>query len=559
MEVDKDQSVAPDDDGAKRGSAGFDAAAGTNSEHQTTIDPEAKKMKRTIKPLPPWLENFPPENIYDIHCAVEVYKQGAETLEHRLAQYVDIETNENGVLSTKRVDLQNELNLCQLRRFCRQLGLKQTGSSTKHGCRRAIAHSMEYDSELNRHGLLPQSAEARARNTLMRMVNVVLGGSFIDRFLSLNDLKRRVDHETGQMVKNFWVDAADCHNDFADNDDCQLHIVNNSNDEDLKRLINEELEPVSLQESENVTASMVQKKIMTLLKIRRLMKDNMQVSGTHSHTPLHFIDVAINKTKGGRMFNRLGVYYFYLRAEEYSEQIDAVFQPGLSDQHSGSTAAVAATPEILDMSFEESSPEEISDSQSRIATTPSRGQSRRKNRITKTGIDDNKEVLTKAITAITGISENTSTMAVEMRRLNDLEQMKVSIEQMKLKIEMAKALGLDLGPLLGEMNNILGGSSTPLLAGGNSMITLLAGGSNANPSTGDSSIALLAGGGSATSSTGGSNATLLARLKNVMSSTRGNNIASLAGGSNASTSSIGGSSATLWAGDGTDTSSTEIE
>jgi hypothetical protein len=54
-------------------------------------------------------------------------------------------------------------------------------------------------------------------------------------------------------------------------------------------------------------------------------------AGTHSHIPLHFVDVAINKTKGGRMFHHLGVHCFYVRAEEYADLFDSAFQPDLSD------------------------------------------------------------------------------------------------------------------------------------------------------------------------------------------------------------------------------------
>jgi hypothetical protein len=77
---------------------------------------------------------------------------------------------------------------------------------------------------------------------------------------------------------------------------------------------------------------MMQKKVMPLLKIRRTMKDNMEVSGIHSHTPLNF-GRNHEKTKGGRMLNRVGVYYFFVRASEYNELIDAAFQPFLSGDH----------------------------------------------------------------------------------------------------------------------------------------------------------------------------------------------------------------------------------
>ena len=55
-----------------------------------------------------------------------------------------------------------------------------------------------------------------------------------------------MDHETGQMVKDFWDQATECYNDFTHNDDGQLHIIDNSNDEDLKMLIAEEDDDINL-------------------------------------------------------------------------------------------------------------------------------------------------------------------------------------------------------------------------------------------------------------------------------------------------------------------------
>jgi hypothetical protein len=101
-----------------------------------------------------------------------------------------------------------------------------------------------------------------------------------------------MDHETGQMVKDFWDDVSTVYNDFADNDDGQLRMVDNTLDEDLKDMIAMEGDEINLIGAEELMPSMCRKKVMTLFKILRLMKDNMQVSGTHSHTPRNFVDVA---------------------------------------------------------------------------------------------------------------------------------------------------------------------------------------------------------------------------------------------------------------------------
>ena len=406
------------------------------------IERDVKKQKRTVKPLPPELDNIGPNSLSRIHCAVEVYRNDDKTVEHSVAQYLECEVDENEVRKIKRIDLRKDLNLCQLRRFCRQLGIKQTASSNKDACRRAIALLIDYEKQLLQNGVHPRSTEARARNTLLRSINVVFSPCFVDRFLSLNDAKNRMDHETGQMMKNFWEDAVDCHNDFDDSDICKDVILNSSDDKDFKTLLNNEYIAVDLEDSDNLTAATLQKKIMTLIKIRQVIQQNMVLSGTHSTRVLDFLDHAINKTRGGRMLNRLGVYYFFIRAEEYGDLLDSAFQPFLNDNAKGCTAQ-----DLLTIDSESSL---TTDDPSETRSPPVLQSKRKRIRYGKQNEYQNDVThhLDMAVGAITALGQESKTMAVEMKRSNDieehkvkLEEHKVKIEELKVKMEIAKALG----------------------------------------------------------------------------------------------------------------------
>ena len=57
------------------------------------------------------------------------------------------------------------------------------------------------------------------------------------------------------------------------------------------------------------------KKILDLFKIRRCMKENMSVSGTHDNDAWNFIESAMAKTPG---FTKVAVYYFYKQAMQRS-------------------------------------------------------------------------------------------------------------------------------------------------------------------------------------------------------------------------------------------------
>ncbi len=121
------------------------------------------------------------------------------------------------------------------------------------------------------------------------------------------------------------------------------------------------------------------------------------------------------------MLNWLGVYYFYICAEECDDAIDPVFEPFLCNKVKGSTATNIV---ILDS---ESSLTGDDNSDSRTPPTLQSKQLRDRKQVEK---EDDKEV-NKAISAI---SQKSKTIAEEMKRSNDLEEV-------KLKIEIAKALG----------------------------------------------------------------------------------------------------------------------
>ena len=79
------------------------------------IERDVKKQKRTVKPLPPELDNIGPNSLSRIHCAVEVCRNGDKTVKHSVAQYVECKVNENELRQTKQIDdLQKDHNLCQL-------------------------------------------------------------------------------------------------------------------------------------------------------------------------------------------------------------------------------------------------------------------------------------------------------------------------------------------------------------------------------------------------------------------------------------------------------------
>jgi hypothetical protein len=73
-----------------------------------------------------------------------------------------------------------------------------------------------------------------------------------------------------------------------------------------------------------VAGDVMRKKVNLLLSVRRKIKDNMTVSGTHNNNVYDYLDTAMNSVKSARGRNNVAVYYFYCRCEEH-EDIDSKY------------------------------------------------------------------------------------------------------------------------------------------------------------------------------------------------------------------------------------------
>jgi hypothetical protein len=228
---------------------------------------------------------------------------------------------------------------------------------------KSIAILKDYEGRLKEVGTHPRSTEARVTNSLLRAVNVVFGSALIDRFKNLNDSKDRVDHETRNLYKHFWQDAELEFNDFESgmdeyiddgvHEDEKLVIVNYSDDEHLQEFLDIDKDFVNLRDVDNMTADVLKKKIMLMFKVRRQMKENMTLSGTHDNSAFNFLDIAMNKVKGAKILSKIGMYYFYCRCEEHDD-IDASFQPFLDGSIRGSTVCESSLSEEEDESLKTS-------------------------------------------------------------------------------------------------------------------------------------------------------------------------------------------------------------
>ena len=141
----------------------------------------------------------------------------------------------------------------------------------------------------------------------------------------MNDSKKRVDHETGELPKNFLEDVLE-----ANDDDTALQIIIAEEDEHY-----EEIKSVRLQEFDIMSSSAIKKKVNQLLKVRKQLQKNMTISGEHDSNPYNFVEVAMNSI-GKNGLSLLGCYYFFKRCEDNPE-VDVCFSQEMDDALKGNT------------------------------------------------------------------------------------------------------------------------------------------------------------------------------------------------------------------------------
>jgi len=188
-----------------------------------------------------------------------------------------------------------------------------------------------------RDGLNLSTATERSSSNIVRLINVLFGHDFFDSLIKLNDIKTRTDHETGGLPSHFWNDVADALNVSEDDDDdnCATIIVISPEDAHY-----EELMDLDLDDYDATTGAAARKKFNLLMKVLKVMKRNMTISGEHDNDPYNFVDVAMKKVGGSATagLTTIGCYYFYKRcASKEHEGLNDAFVNTMDEALMGNT------------------------------------------------------------------------------------------------------------------------------------------------------------------------------------------------------------------------------
>lgn len=293
---------------------------------QTPIVDEIAK-KRKVKGLPPGLDQLTGSGDFWKSLKFRLETDGKEPGEQMVAYEACFDDDDNipSVLLEK-------LTLDQLRTLARNVGCHYVHKCTKFNCRKALWVLANHHQQREKDGA-PMSIESdRTTSNIIRISNVIFSHVFVDDLLTLNDIKTRVDHETGNLPQDFWANVAEAVNSLEEDDDTALEVVMSEEDAHYEDVMDSALEDFDL-----MTAAVIRKKFNQLMKVRRVVQTNMRTSGEHDSDAYNFMDIAMKTAKSSGL-TKIGCYYFFVRCEAKPE-IDVRFNDRMDDSLIGNTVA----------------------------------------------------------------------------------------------------------------------------------------------------------------------------------------------------------------------------
>jgi hypothetical protein len=166
-------------------------------------------------------------------------------------------------------------------------GVKGGGNLTLFQARRKIALSISMGTAYNDETISnpKTSANERKVNTMMRITNACFHPDMSDRFIDLNDTKKRKDYEMahgGNPLKDFWVSVSELTNDTEKNIELGV-ILESGEGEDVHLHDFVESGECNLNDFTMQTFVSCQQHMSDVMKARENCLGGMRTSGHHSN------------------------------------------------------------------------------------------------------------------------------------------------------------------------------------------------------------------------------------------------------------------------------------
>jgi hypothetical protein len=317
-------------------------AVSSRAESPSTDEPKKKKGKKTQQDIEEEaalqidinsvIESFREEYRPYIKCVEEQdMKNQADKEFYSVAKWLTIKKPNPRTLDLAMFSSK------QIRRLAFKSGVKGGGNMTLFQARIKIATAINMGTVYNEDTISNPRTEASQRkvNTLMRILNVCFHKSVKDKFIDLNDPKKRKDYEAahgGNPIKDFWKTVSELTNDPLKNP--VFGVVLEAQIGEDSRLRGFVLDGVSnLNDFTLQTYLSCQQNVNDCMKAREAcLRGGLRISGHHSNDMWDYVNNTAFTIirKGSQAVPGMAVYYCHVLCVKHPE-IDGKFAPFLNE------------------------------------------------------------------------------------------------------------------------------------------------------------------------------------------------------------------------------------
>lgn len=316
-----------------------DEKAKRRADEKAAKEAEAERLLTVRREIDSLLDKF----TSDHYTCIEVHEEkkprtggsgvnGNDDTDYSVAKWF---VTRRGKPNEKRYDLL-DFNHQQLRKLAGKCGIKAYGTLSTWNCRVQIAAFVRAGTMYKEHGIANPftTGQEKRLNTYMRIVNVCFLPNMVQRFVDLNDSKKRQDFELsggGDPIKSFFVEASNTCNDPSMN-----HILSRvagaEEDGDPHLYDWNAAGDFNLNDFDPQTYLTCQSKAYDMLKSRELALAGMRKSGTHDSDFWNFCSNPhyLKWRSAGQPIPAQAVYYCHQYCLQYPA-IDGKFADKLAE------------------------------------------------------------------------------------------------------------------------------------------------------------------------------------------------------------------------------------
>jgi hypothetical protein len=301
-------------------------------EEKAAKEKEAARLAQVRLEIEVFVDRFQPEYYNCLEVQEEKKPGDKEDKDYSVVKWFYVK---KGKPEEKKYDI-NDFTIKHLRKLAGKCNVKGYSTLSIWNCRTNIAAFVTAGTMYKESSIANPFTDATQRrtNTFMRIINVCFSKNLVQRFVDLNDRKKREQYEEahgGDPVKAFFVEASNTCNDASLNGTLSK-ICASEEGEDIHLSEWVASGTFNLSDFDPQTYATCYSKAYDLLKAREIALDNMTISGEHDSDFWNFCTrkCVLKWQQNGTELPAQAVYYCHIMCLQFPA-IDGKFADRLHE------------------------------------------------------------------------------------------------------------------------------------------------------------------------------------------------------------------------------------